>query len=87
MYEQEGAVQCEKCMRWFCSRGRLTRHRCRRKEVVEDGAAGGVGVSQGQVTDIFQVKEARDRKTKLNLLILDHYMKFFSIQHTFCILL
>ena len=60
-------------VRWFCSKGGLTRHRCRRKEVVEDGATGGVEVSQGQVTDIFQVKEAHDRKTKLNLLILDHY--------------
>ena len=45
--EQKGAVQYEKCMRWFCSRGGLTVHRCRREEVVEDGAAGGVRVSQG----------------------------------------
>ena len=47
VHKQESAVQCEKCMRWFCSRGGLTVHRCRRKEVVEDGAAAGVGVSQG----------------------------------------
>ena len=47
MREQKGAVQYEKCMRWFCSRGGLTVHRCRREEVVEDGAAGGVRVSQG----------------------------------------
>ncbi len=45
MCEQEGAVQCEECRRWFHSRGRLAVHRCRREEVVEDGAAGGTGVS------------------------------------------
>ena len=46
MCEQEGAVKCEECRRWFCSRGGLEVHRCRREE---DGAAGGAGVSQGQV--------------------------------------
>ena len=49
--EQEGAVQCEECRKWFCSRGGLVVRRCRREEVVEDGAAGGAGagVSQGLV--------------------------------------
>ena len=37
-------MQCQKCMRWFCSRGGLTVHRCTREEVVENGTAGGVGV-------------------------------------------
>ena len=32
MREQEGAVQCEKCMRWFHSRGGLTVHKFRREE-------------------------------------------------------
>ena len=40
-------MQHKKCMRWFHSKGRLMVHRCRREEAVEDGAAGGVGVSQG----------------------------------------
>ena len=50
--KQEGAVQCELCRRRFHSRGGLAVHRCRRKEVVEDGAARGAagsGVSQGRV--------------------------------------
>ena len=47
--EKEGAVQCEECRRWFCSRGGLAVHRCRREEMVEDGAVGGLAVSQGRV--------------------------------------
>ena len=43
-----GAVQCEECRRWFRSRGGLAMHRCRREEVVENDAAGGVGAGVSQ---------------------------------------
>ena len=45
--EQEGAVQCEECRRWFCNRDGLAVHRCRREEMVEDGAAGGLPRTSG----------------------------------------
>ena len=47
--KQEGAEQCEEYKRWFHSKGGLVVHKFRRKEVVEDGAARGVGtgVSRG----------------------------------------
>ena len=37
MHEQEGAVQCEKCMRWFCSRSGLMVHRYKKRR----GGGGG----------------------------------------------
>ena len=45
--EQEGAVQCEVCRRYFQSRGGLAVHRCRREEDLEDGAGGVAVVSKG----------------------------------------
>ena len=36
MSEQDNAVQCEICERWFRSRGSLAVHRCRRPEESPD---------------------------------------------------
>ena len=44
--KQEGAVQCEECRRWFRA---CSAQMYRREEIMEDSAAGGVGVSQGRV--------------------------------------
>ena len=30
--EQKGALQCSKCQKWFCSRGGLDVHKCRKRE-------------------------------------------------------
>ena len=42
--EQEGAVQCVVCERWFRSRGGLAVHRCR--EADEQSASTGAGVQE-----------------------------------------
>ena len=45
MSEQEGAVQCVVCKRWFRSRGGLAVHRCSR-EADERSASTGAGVQE-----------------------------------------
>jgi len=48
--EQAGAVQCERCERWFRSRGGLAVHTCRVEQQSREQPSGGAAATAGGVT-------------------------------------